>query len=717
MLQYFYFCLSLWTEVWFGFFGGGRKKEAGAGPRRLPKKNATQARAVTATQPREQKTTTKVWHLAPRRNSNNKQQHNDNHNDDNNHNNKMLTTTPVSGWGSGSPFSSSSASTRRERRHQQREASALPGARLLPSSGAPFLPTSTARLDATAQELGTFASSVRCAHLAALSQADSLNALAARLRAAMAVPLPRVWAPVDGSPSMTEPKAPQATHDFCSGRVGGGSSVVDEAAALAAAAEASHQLRACVAGPLERWLDALDVASARLESVERARLGLDAARREAEERFAQDEVRAHQAFAALRDPTAAAAAAGGGGGGGGGGGAFGAEPPASSSQYGSGLFGGRRRRQGGLFGGGGIGGIGNNGGLFSSAHDTNTITPASAAVGPASARGALFVEQARAAELEEASLRRAQLDRALAAVRASYEEQEGLAFAMLRGLAVDSARLKSYYAAALLTAMHACQRLALALGPAKLPLPGFDDGESAGGGTGVGAAEPPPSSSSSYGRIGGVEAQVLEAAPLARELARGRLPPSELEAGGGGRAAAAAGAAWPVVVRRAVATPMAVGADSALEAREPFGGGGGIAVEAAALPPFGGGGGSFAAGGAPPPLTAATGGAATTVSTTATTPASAAGAALLASAVAGMGTTTTKRPAAAMVAPPPLKQQQQQQQPLPRLAEEQQQQHHEEEEFMSATGGARSRQSSFSSATGAPITEGPATGAMRAALA
>lgn len=546
---------------------------------------------------------------------------------------------------------------------------------MLPASGTPFEPTSTARLDEIMYELQQFAPHVRAAHSAALQQADSFDALAARLRAAMSIPLPRVWSPVEGSASQCEPKKPEHTHDFCSGRVGGGASVVDDAAAVAAAVETSHQLRSCVAAPLERWLDALDVASARLDSVERARLGLDAARREAEERFAQDEQRAHAAFAALRDPTAAAAAVA-------------AMAPAvdqsssSSSQYGRGIFGRHRHRgQHGLFGGGGGHHLG---GLFSG-HDNTTIpahaavaaiaptvTPASAAVGTASARGALFIEQARAAEVEEASLRRAQLQRALAAVRASYEEQEGLAFAMLRGLAIDSARLKAYYAATLLAVMHGCQRLALALGPAKLPLPGYERGRGASG------------EEAAYGRIGGVEADVLSASPLAKELARGRLPPSELEAGAGVGGGAATRGAWPVVVRRAVATPMAVGADSELEARAAFGGGAATTTAAAAASP--------PAAATPAPLTAA---ATTTTSTPMTTTTAAATTTPASREASALLTMTTKRPAAAMM-----------QQPA--LAEEQ------EEEFQSAREGVGSRRSSYASGMGG---DAPAMAAIRAELA
>jgi hypothetical protein len=468
-----------------------------------------------------------------------------------------------------------------ERRRQQRDAALVPGSRPLPASGVAFEPTSTARLDETMRELVAFSPHVRAAMAAALEHAAALEAAAARLRAQMAVPLPRVWAPVDGSPSQCEPRSPRATHDYPSGRVGGGS--VDDAALAAAADAAGRQLRHAVAGPLERWLDALDVASARLESVERARLGLDAARREAEARFAEDERRAHAAFAALRDPTAATAAAGmaaepGGGGaagGGGGGRFFGAATDVVPEQYGRGLLGRRRRHDGSsdlgpggaaaaaLFGGGSGAAAGSGG-------------AAAAAVGPsaASARGALFLEQARTAELEEAALRRAQHERALQAIRASYEEQERLAFEMLSGLARDSARLKAYYLCSLLSAMVGCQRLALALGPAKLPLPGSSAAPSAGADGGAGAA----AASDAYGRIGSVERDVLAASPLARELARGVLPPTRAEAvaGGGGRAPApsfgapaAAAAPLRVVVRRAVATPMAVGADTTLEGRAP----------------------------------------------------------------------------------------------------------------------------------------------------
>jgi hypothetical protein len=444
-----------------------------------------------------------------------------------------------------------------ERRRQQREAGLMPGSRVLPSSGVAFEPTSTARLDETMRELGAFSPHVRSAMETAHEHATAVEALAARLRAQMAVPLPRVWAPVDGSPSQCEPKSPGATHDYPSGRVGGGT--VDDAAFVAAAEEAVRQLRVNVAGPLERWLDALDVAAARLESVERARLGFDAARREADERFAADERRAHLAFAALRDPTAAAAAVAATTGGG-----LGFEE-ASSDQYGRGLLGRRRRGGGGLFTSSHANPAAGAAALFGSGGLAGGGA-ASSAVAPVSARGALFVETAQAAELEETALRRAQHERALQAIRASYEEQERLAFEMLSGLARDTARLKSYYCASLLSAMHGCQRLALSLGAAKVPLPGFAP-------PGGAAA-----SSADYGRIGSIEKDVLAASPLARELAQGRLPPTAAEAGAGVpaqapstaagvTAAAAPTAAWPVVVRRAVATPMAVGADTTLEAR------------------------------------------------------------------------------------------------------------------------------------------------------
>jgi len=439
-----------------------------------------------------------------------------------------------------------------------------PGSRTLPSSGVAFEPTSTARLEETMRELSEFAPHVKTARDGALAHAAALEAHAARLHAAMSVPLPRVWSPVAGSPSQCEPGKPAQTHDYTSGRVGGGT--VDERAFAAAAAEVPRQLRVAVAAPLERWLDALDVAAARLRSVERARLGLDGARRQAEEAFARDEAKAHAAFAALRDPTAAAVGASGGGGGdsGLGAGVFGggAAAAAGDSQYGRGFFGRRRARRAHGAGGGGGGALD----LFSGSGASASAV--SAAVGPSSLRGALFVEQARAAELEEAALRRAQHERALGAIRASFEEQERLAFEMLGGLARDTARLKTYLAAALLAAMHGSQRLALSLGAAKLPLPGGGGPAPGGGGGGV-AAE--------YGRIGPVDDELLAASPLARELARGRLPPSAAEAEVGAAGAATAGGAapgaarrpWPVVVRRAVATPMAVGADTMLQGRAP----------------------------------------------------------------------------------------------------------------------------------------------------
>ncbi|GLC49046.1 hypothetical protein PLESTB_000176600 [Pleodorina starrii] len=311
--------------------------------------------------------------------------------------------------------------------------------------------------------------------------------------------LPRVWERVPGG--LCEPLRPNVSHAFPT-RVGG---EFDEGLLHDARDMLDAQLSQDIIKPIDRWLESLQVVKSRMRKLEGLRLDVDARRRRVHRRYMRALERMERR-------------------------------EANRAEGGR----GRHRRSRSVGGG--------------DAEDTSSTSSSSAEEEDyeLSYGGAAGEDDLRAIRGKEDFVRSSlYYQRKLAAVQATYREQEELVWEHLAGLVRDAAWLKAFVAGTLLTVKDTLQASAVALGHCKLPLPAF----------------PRFNAGGEYGAIGDPAPLIADVPDSIKTAAGPVASPLALMAGGGGAIQSDVAAA--LRPKRMTAQPLQTSADNTTPRYDP----------------------------------------------------------------------------------------------------------------------------------------------------